>query len=430
MITPLHSLTPIQKQYYLDETRFTITSAGRRSRKTLISKRKMYNRILTAINEGKRDQRYFHAAPTNQQAKAIFWKTALMDYKELIAGRPSHTELTIPLVGGFELKIAGLDKPERIEGQPWHGGHITEFGNIKNGAFANHIRPVFSDTHGFCMIDGVPEGKAGDYYRYALNFAGGFIPETKPLLGAYGNDGRESAFYSWWSSDVLDPAEMESAMNDLDEQTFDQEYKGSFIGNQGLAYYNFTESNIRPCKYQKGLQIHIGMDFNVNPMTCVLCHDINGVLYQFDEFYLRNSGTELLAKAIRKKYPHDIINVYPDATGKARSANSNVSNVQILMYKQFNFKIFCHRQNPAQRSRINSVNAMVKSISGDRRFFVDPQCKETIKDFHMVETNDDGSLDKSAESAGRVHISDALGYLISYLYPIGGREIPEGELYY
>lgn len=97
--------------------RFKVVPAGRRSGKTELAKRFIVQRALmpTAFP----DPHFFAAAPTWMQAKRIFWP----DIKKLIPrkfmiGRPSESELMIRLVTGAEIYVVGLDKPERIEGQP------------------------------------------------------------------------------------------------------------------------------------------------------------------------------------------------------------------------------------------------------------------------------------------------------------------------
>ena len=69
--TVLTGLTPANKRYYRDDHRFIVTSAGRRSRKTIISINKLERRALRAGVNGLIGGRYFHAAPTRQQAKDI-----------------------------------------------------------------------------------------------------------------------------------------------------------------------------------------------------------------------------------------------------------------------------------------------------------------------------------------------------------------------
>jgi len=236
----LANLTPIQVKLYYDKHRFIVNPAGRRSRKTLIAKRKIF---LYALENPK--YRYFHGAPTHKQAKDIFWND-LKAYSQYFRIDKSETDLMVKLLNGAEIHIIGLDKPERIEGQLWHGCHITEFGNIKDGAWEENIRPILSDTKGFAILDGVPEGR-NHYYDKALYSAGGALPETKEYDGAYAEspDDSEWVYYSWFSSDVLDQSEIEAVKNHMDERTFRQEYQGSFEAYEGLAYYNFGLHNFR-----------------------------------------------------------------------------------------------------------------------------------------------------------------------------------------
>jgi len=151
--------------------------------------------------------RYFHAAPTYKQAKDIFWDNLKKDTK-LFTTTKSETDLVVKLINGSEIHIIGLDKPERIEGQPWNGCHITEFGNLKGiNAWNSNIRPVLSDTNGWALLDGVPEGR-NFYYDIAVKSCGGAIPRSKHKVGSFAEDGGEWAYYHWFSSDVLSEEEI------------------------------------------------------------------------------------------------------------------------------------------------------------------------------------------------------------------------------
>lgn len=410
----LHSLTPIQKQYYFDESRFLITSAGRRSRKTLISSSKLLRRALkgSLIESGRQ---YFQAAPTNAQAKSIFWDKLKKNTKPLWTKDPRETELIVYLPNDTKIRVLGLDKPERIEGQPWHGGHITEFPNAKPEAWENNIFPVFMDTDGFCIIDGVPEGY-GKYYDMALYAAGGAIPRTIPNKGAYGKN-KEWAFYTWFSSDVLSPEAIKIARTNLDEKTYRQEFEGSFESFEGLAYYNFSKRNIRRNKYKKGEHIYIGMDFNVNPMTAVIGHIKGKIFYQFDEVYLKNSNTFEMKRHLIEKYPYHEMTINPDSTGKAMESNAKQSDLAILRDNPNPIDVKARSVNPYVKDRLSAMNSQMLTINGDIRYYVDPSCIHTINDFNRVERLDDGRENKKQEEQGLVHISSAAGYCIAYNFP-------------
>lgn len=408
----LINLTPIQQAYKQDwKHRFLIISAGRRSRKTLIGRRKILIKATANTNH-----KYFHAAPTHKQAKEIFWENMKKDYAFCMR-KKSETDLRITLINGTTVQVVGLDVPERIEGQTpsFQGCHITEFPNLKENAFTQHVYPALSDEKGFGIFDGVPEGR-NHYYDLALRTCNNVIPNTKPQTGAFGENG-EWAFYTWFSSDVLDPAMIAQARLDLDERTFKQEYEGQFVDYAGLAYYAFGKHNLRNCYYMDKYRIAIGMDFNVSPMTCVIGHIVSDVYYQFDEIFMNNSNTFEMSEKLRDKYPLGMCDIYPDSTGDNDQANASKSSLKILSDDGFN--ILANKDNPRQIDRINVVNSRVKAIGDKSRYYVNPStCPKTVNDFNKVVRLEDGRFDKKQEDSGLKHISDGLGYLLCYNWPM------------
>ena len=411
-------MTAIQRNLLNDTShRFIVNPAGRRSRKTLIAKRKILYAALR--NPG---HRYFHGAPTRDQAKDIFWEDVKQQYRLFLAESPSESKLKIRLLNGSEIYIVGLDKPQRIEGQPWNGCHITEFADLKPGAWQNNIRPVLSDTRGFAILDGVPEGR-NFYYDLALYAAGGALPETKPIKGAYA-DNDDWAYYAWFSADVLEPDEIDAAKRELDPRTFRQEFEASFEDIEGLAYYQFSDKNLKAVEYRQNEKVHVGMDFNVNPMTAVLCHTDGVTLEQFGEIYLKNSNTFEMRDALKERFKPEQIIIYPDSTGRATESNATESDLSIL--KQAGFEIRAHRSNPRIKDRVNAVNSLICSAKGAIRYFVNAQnCHHTLNDFHRVERLPDGRLNKKQEAEGLKHITDALGYLVAYKWPVKQRKTYE-----
>ena len=65
-------------------------------------------------------------------------------------------------------------------------------------------------------------------------------------------------------------------------------------------------------------------------------------------------------------------------------------------------------------TRVNSVNALLKSASNQIRTYVHPSCKELITDFMEVSWKQGAvsfELDKASDKK-RTHVSDAFGYLV------------------
>ncbi len=413
-IYDLSPLTPIQKLFLQDEEhRFQVTCSGRRSRKTLIGRRKTFLRAL------ERKGRYFHGAPTHKQAKSIFWDD-LKRYTKYLRRSKSESDLWVKLINGSEIHVVGLDAPERIEGQPWHGCHLTEFGNFKPNAWESNIRPVLSDTNGWAIIDGVPEGRAGGYYPLCLYACGGALPErNEAIKGAIGTnvDDPDWIYYHWFSSDVLPASEIAAARRTLDDRMFRQEYEGSFESTAGLAYYAFSATNLKRLKYDPQKAVYVGMDFNVDPMSAVFFHIENDTILQFGEAYLRHSNTYEMRDEIKSRFPVSMVTIFPDSTGEAESSKATKSDLAIL--RLAGFKVKAHKSNPKVKDRINAVNARIRTTDGQIHYFVDPvACPYTVKDLNMVERLPDGRENKKQEDEGLVHISSALGYPIAYMYPV------------
>lgn len=147
---------PEQIRLVNSRARFKTVPAGRRSGKTELAKRHLVRSAF--IPTGFFPSRFFAAAPTRDQAKRIWWD----DLKAMVpldmrSRAPSESELTIFTNMGSEIVVVGMDKPERIEGSPWDGGVLDEYGNMKEKAWGENVRPALSDRKGWCWFIGVPE---------------------------------------------------------------------------------------------------------------------------------------------------------------------------------------------------------------------------------------------------------------------------------
>ena len=116
--------------------------------------------------------------------------------------------------------------------------------------------------------------------------------------------------------------------------------------SDGQAYYAFSrEDHVKETKPYGA--VYVGMDFNVNPMTAVVCNIVNGQIVIYDEVFLENSDTLKMCDALIKKgYRGTVI---PDSTGKNRKT-SGKSDHQIL--KENGFQIPPVR-NPFVTDRVN-----------------------------------------------------------------------------
>ena len=176
--------------------------------------------------------------------------------------------------------------------------------------------------------------------------------------------------------------------------------------SDGQAYYAFRrDDHVKETTKQPGTMF-FGMDFNVNPMTCVIGQFYNNTFYIHDEVFLQNSDTfKMIDTLVKRNYRGTVI---PDSTGKNRKT-SGKSDHQII--KDAGFQI-PHVHNPFVTDRVNNINRLFS----ENRIIINPKCKKLIGDLEKVSWKDN-KLDQKTDPM-LTHISDALGYLCWKLDPI------------
>lgn len=432
---------PIQRQYWTSPHRFNLLPCGRRSGKTENAKRKLVKATLKGTKFY--PARFFAGAPTREQAKRIFWDDLkAMVPKDLIA-RIYDGDLIIRTVHGSELVVVGLDKPQRMEGQAWDGGVIDEIANVKPTAWEENIRPVLSDRNGWCDLIGVPEGR-NHYYDMCEKARAEMLEK---------GDASEWGIFAWKSADILPAKEIESAKRDMDPLIYQQEYEASFVSFEGRAYYTFDSSkHVQRLAhlYNPRAPLIVCLDFNVEPGVAAICQVMNlpmlpGQQVQMEgvgvigEVHIpRNSNTPAVARRIAQDWGEHQgpVRFYGDATGgnrgTAKVTGSDWDLVRTTLNETFGRRLefYVPRANPPERSRVNSVNAMLENADGQIRLMVDgSKAPHVVRDFDGVRVLKGGSgeIDKKADPK-LSHISDALGYYIHKVFPLVERQLREGRL--
>lgn len=421
------NLHPTQQAYWNSPHRFNLVPAGRRSGKTELAKRKLVMRALRGTRF--ENPRFFAAAPVRQQAKDIFW----FDFKRLIPRRfiteVSETDLVIRLINSAELHVEGLDKPERIEGSPWDWGVVDEIANCKPEAWPANIRPALTDRNGGADLIGVPEGR-NHYYQLSI--------DAEAQMKSLGEKS-DWALYHWTSEEVLPlfgkESEIAAAKRDLDELTYEQEYRASFISFEGRAYYCFDiHEHTAPLIYDADQPLAFCFDFNVAPGCAVVAQEqrlpngIVGTGVIGEVFIPRNSNTPAVCRRLITdwgKHRGRVI-CYGDATG-GRGGTAQTEGSDWVLIAQHLRPVFgdrlyfdLPRSNPYERDRVNAVNTRLKSRAGMIRVMVDPQrAPMTVRDLDGVRLLKGGSgeIDKRIDPM-LTHLSDALGYRIHAEWPV------------
>ena len=391
------ALTKPQKKVISNEARFRVLITGRRFGKTFL-----------AINElakfaSKPNQRVWYVAPTYRQAKAICWNVLKekMIYHKWVKNI-NHSDLTITLKNNSTITLRGSDNEQSLRGVGLNFLCIDEFADVSQEAWFEVLRPTLSDTKGHALFCGSPRGFGNWSYE----------------LFKQGETNKEWASFKYTTIEGgnVDEDEVEQAKQDLDIRTFQQEYEATFVNYSGMIYYNFSrESNIIE-KYQKETAIlHIGLDFNVDPMSAVVCIIVNEKIIVVDEIQIYSSNTQEMCDEIKNRYKNKQIVVYPDPSARQRKTSAGgFTDLSIL--KNAGFDVKCKNTAPLIRDRINAVNAKLKNVNGKNSLFIVKSCKNVIKSIER-QIYKEGTHVPDKDS-GYDHMNDALGYLIEFNFPL------------
>jgi hypothetical protein len=193
-------------------------------------------------------------------------------------------------------------------------------------------------------------------------------------------------------------------------------YEAAFVTYSGLIYYNFSreQSVVEPQKYDNDILL-IGMDFNTDPMSAVIAIRKGNTLTCIDEIVIYGSNTDEMAKEINYRYPHRQIVIFPDPASRQRKTSAGGrTDLSILQNNGFSIKV--KSKHDVIRDRVNSVNSRLKAADGERHLFISSLCKQTIKSLERQTYKEGTSVPNKDD--GYDHMNDALGYLVSYLFPV------------
>jgi|GEM_PF-165443 len=173
--------------------------------------------------------------------------------------------------------------------------------------------------------------------------------------------------------------------------------------------------------YDSAQDLHISFDWNRSPACAIVAQVRDSEVFILREWYLQDSDTfqlsETVGQWILDQGHRQQINIYGDASGNQRTANSKESNWQIFWstFKRLGLKPHCRKRyrdaNPPVNDRVLSVNHLFMS---ERAYILLEHCPELVKDFELIGWKNDG-IDKS--DLARSHLSDAAGYLFHTLFP-------------
>jgi len=392
----LDELHPGQLKVISEARRFNALKCGRRWGKT-----KMAEELLLSpenkTNGALSGYPVSYLAPTYKMLMEV-WRE-MIDITQPITKSKSETEMRLELLGGGVIDFWSLENPNSIRGRKYKRVVLDEVEVARNLkiAWQNVIRPTLTDLKGDAWFLSTPR------------FGSSYFKELCKL----DNDKWKSWTFTTYGNPNIDPAEIDEAREQLDEQTFRCEYLAEDVS---LAVNKFIYNFDRSRHIVKGLQpipnlpIILSFDFNVEPITCLVgqCDGLDKVLI-LDEYRLMNSDIEELCLRILASYSDRMLLVTGDASGQARTALKRDLNYykvikQVLHLGMGQFKL------PGGNPPIKSTRVLCNSLLAKHtNYHFSDRVPYLINDIEECEVDDEGGIDKSKDKH-QSHLLDCWRY--------------------
>lgn len=356
--------------------------------------------------------------PTYDLVKLIAWPrfcSMLDDWG--IQYELNKSDSTLLIENASQIIFRSADNPERMVGFEVADGVIDELDTLKK----DHAADVWSKMLARCR-QLKPDASINTLAAASTPEGFRFVYER---WGKGGRSGYELIRAPTTSNPYLPAGYVDQLRNDYSSSQLAAYLDGEFVNlTSGSVYAEFDRAlNGCDADIQPGEHLHIGMDFNVNNMSAIVCVIRQGDPIAVEEI-TKVRDTPTMIDALRSRYPRHSITVYPDASGKStKSVNASVSDISLL--RSANFTVLANSANPAVKDRIMSVNQLIHS-GGRRRLLVNfDKCPTLVEGLEQQSYNKNGEPDKAS---GHDHLNDALGYFLCYKFGISRGSVSFAKL--
>ncbi|MBQ3350244.1 MAG: hypothetical protein IJG38_07580 [Thermoguttaceae bacterium] len=419
---------PEQIGFWTTKARFVACDCGRGSGKSDIA----YNRMLraTLMNWGGSERHLFLVGlPTQDQADQVAMDKLELLYPPGTIERVNMSKHYIDTIFNNRVYVKGMFNANRSEGVQYTGVILDEMSDMPPDILTS-LLPAMSHNCRFLFCIGVPKrsGIGSSMYR---NICEEWDARMKAGNPSY-------ARFHWTSVGIVPDDVIQRAKEILDDKSFREQYLASWETASGAVYYCYSRENVvEQTPIEPSLPLLIGCDFNVSPMSWVICQaKMNSIgaatdtITVIDELRLYDTNTREALDCLWQKYGSHPggFRFYGDAAGHQRNTASTsaapsdytiiATDKRFYDYSQGGVDLNFPASNPPVFDRVTSVNAMLRSAAGKRRILVNKQCEFLIKDFERVSFKP-GTKFIEKSDLELTHMSDALGYLVHAIAPVG-----------
>lgn len=305
-------------------------------------------------------------------------------------------------LNGVTLAWAGLDEADKC-----NSSEVAETAWIQMGS---RLSDPISGEIGVRFATSTPEGFSMMYNTFAENPAPYKKLTQVSMLENY----------------MLPESYVESQLRSLPKHLHKPYILGEFTNiNKNVVYVEYdrdlSDTTLTLADMKENEILHVGIDFNNNGMAAV-------------GFIIRDGKAHIIyecigsmnTKALATKMTSDLANkkfvCYPDPACIQQKSSSD--NTDLVILRQFGFKIQLMNIHPEVQDRVNSVNARFNNIKDERRLFVNKRtCPLLVKALLQQVYDSSGVPQKKERLSGTVATQvdgplDAIGYAVFTLWPL------------
>lgn len=210
-----------QKKIVSSNARFKIIRAGRRGGKSVLEVEEM---LFAAVE--KKDRIIFYIAPTQLQARDIIWEILKSRVGTIGKANESRLEMRVPTQDGGTsvIRIGGWENRENFRGKAADLIVFDEVDTMRDFfiGYQEIFRPALTDRKGRATFIGTPKKENPNLRRLEK------VAETDVDYEAF--------HYTTYDNPHIDTDEIEKAKEELDANTFKQEYMAEYVDNQGALF--------------------------------------------------------------------------------------------------------------------------------------------------------------------------------------------------
>lgn len=377
---------------------------------------------------------YYIVAPTEKQAKAIYWNDILQLVipKELIAKINNvektitlkHIQGDITLPNGMvihvnhdedkppsTISLRGVDNPDALRGVKLAGAVLDEYAFMENSkyVFDAILSPALADQEGWAVFISTPNGIHNPFYDLAKTAK----KEDNDYFYSHAT-ALDNPYFPKREFDRQKARYIEEGKLDA----FVQEWQAEFKTPSRLVYRTFDEDIhvVKPSEIPKDGTYVMGIDFGwVDPFAVVYAIiDYDNNWWIFDETYMSELTTDRAHRIMLDKMgDKHFSRIIGDAQGKTDIANFKEKKFYITPSRKGDGSIKSGIREVASYLELREVRENGKLIQRPK-LHISSNCTSLIKEFESYSHRTDayGEPTETPEDKHN-HALDALRYLIT-----------------